>query len=113
MTTTDYVLSEAMLTDYYKRCASHLIECERSAERVVRALAGSGIESLLFGSVMRHQVSPASDLDILVQDRHGISRGIILCIAEEASTVEVDIIFAEDTSEVMLERIKTDIQHHR
>ncbi len=92
-----------------KRIAGHLLVCKESARLVVDSLQKAGVTASLFGSTLRGDIHTGSDIDILILDYSGVSRGAILDIAERTSRVPVDVLFAEDVKPAVLRMIKEQI----
>lgn len=68
-----------------------------------------GVVAELFGSMARGQVHDRSDVDVLVLDRNGHSRGAILRVIEDhADDIPVDVLFAEDLTEHKVARMRAD-----
>src|SRR5690349_17403823 len=94
-----------------KRIATRLGLCRQSAKSVVETLRRFGVQAIPFGSSVKGKVHAESDLDILVLDCGKLRRGEILTLAEEAASVPVDILFAEDTTPQALKLIMQDVDH--
>jgi len=92
-----------------KKIDNRVSACRASAQAVIQALEKFGIRAAAFGSTVRGQVHQRSDIDILIFDRNGHSRGHIVTIADEASSVPVDLLFAEDVKPDTLRRIEAEI----
>lgn len=94
-----------------KRISDRLAACQESARRVIAALDEAGIQAAPFGSTIRGDVHAHSDLDILIIGYHGMPRGQVLDIAEQASVVAVDVLFAEDVNPEALRLIMEQINN--
>ncbi|MFZ4538896.1 nucleotidyltransferase domain-containing protein [Propionivibrio sp.] len=92
------------------RINDRLLACRESASQVVAALKDVGVEAVPFGSTLRGDVHTDSDLDILVLDCDGVPRGVVMEIAERASSVAVDVLFAEDVKPEVLNLIEQEIR---
>lgn len=83
---------------YISRREANRLNAGRAAwVRAQESLRILGVSSELFGSMARGDVHDRSDLDALILDRNGYSRGTILrAIEDHAGDIPVDVIFAED-----------------
>lgn len=83
-----------------------LLKCRESADLIIDALRAKGVVAEIFGSTLRGHANAESDVDILVLDRNGMTRGQILVLAESVSHITVDVHFGEDFKVSILEEIK-------
>ena len=96
--------------NYRLRSADRLVHCKQSAADAIKALTEKGVVAQLFGSTLTGKVRPRSDIDLLITECAGISEGEILHLAEMASTVNVDVVFAKYCKPEFLERIHEQIR---
>jgi predicted nucleotidyltransferase len=95
-----------------KRVTDRLSVCQDDARKILENLRKAGISANLFGSVLKKDVHPESDIDILILDRANMSRGSVLSLAERGSSIDVDVLFAEDIKPDVLEKIMEEINAH-
>jgi predicted nucleotidyltransferase len=96
-----------------RRKTERLLICRESSLLIITTLTQKGIKAEPFGSTIRGDVNSQSDVDILILDRNGMTRGQILVLAESVSLVTVDVLFAEDVNPSVLELIKGQIHDYR
>ena len=72
----------------------------KSAPRILDELTKIGVKSKIVGSFARGDITPESDLDVLILEYKPLCRGVVLVAAEDAAEpgVDVDVVFAEDLS---------------
>jgi predicted nucleotidyltransferase len=80
-----------------KQSMSRKIDGLALVAEIKKILLSLGVESRLFGSMSTGEVHADSDVDILITDRNGVDRGLIVYEINSIETsIPVDIIFMED-----------------